>query len=155
MNWRVCVLAVVVGLGGCAMFQPEPVPTPAPLVPREPEPETIVQALEPETPPPVMIPVDPRLALSRYVATVQRLIRSQMQFKGAAKGNPEVLIEVKLKKTLRLAGVRVVKSSGNNAFDDAVKRAVQKAGRYPVLPAGVEFAQIQTHKIRYRLHETV
>ncbi|HEY9104488.1 energy transducer TonB [Chitinimonas sp.] len=105
-------------------------------------------------PPPA--PVAPALSreelMAQYVDKVRRLIRSRMVYKGK-QGNPEVLIEVSLQPDMRIKTVKVVKASGNKAFDQAVKRAIEKAGSYPALPEGLDFSIFMTHKIKYRLHD--
>ncbi|QDQ26962.1 TonB C-terminal domain-containing protein [Chitinimonas arctica] len=91
--------------------------------------------------------------LAEYVDKVRRRIRSQMRYASKQAGNPEALFEVALRPDMRIQSVRVVSSSGNRAFDRAVKKAIEKTGSYPTLPTGLDFSLFTTHKIKYRLHD--
>lgn len=140
------ISALILALGACA----KPVP-PAPVAkPVEPAPPEVV---EPPAPPP---PTREQL-LGEYVDKVRRLIRGHMLYKPKTlpRGNPETLVEVVLGPDLRVRSVKTIKPSGVKAFDTAVRRAIEKAGRYPDFPAGLDPAPFQTHKIKYRLHDLI
>ncbi|MDN3578404.1 energy transducer TonB [Chitinimonas viridis] len=130
---------LALGLAGCAKpSAPPPVEAPTPVV-------------SPAPAPVVATPSRDEL-LAQYVDKVRRLIRSKMVYKGKT-GNPDALFEVTLQPDMRIQAVRRVSSSGNKAFDQAVQRAIQKAGSYPPLPEGLEFSLFMTHKIKYRLND--
>ncbi len=133
------VALLALGLAGCAKpTAPPPAAAPTPVA----------------TPAPAPVVATPSRdeLLAQYVDKVRRLIRSKMVYKGKT-GNPDALFEVTLQPDMRIQAVRRVSSSGNKAFDQAVQRAIQKAGSYPPLPEGLEFSLFMTHKIKYRLND--
>lgn len=134
-------LVLIALLAGCAK-PPAPPPAPAP----------VAAAPSQATQQPPKPSHDELLA--GYVDEVRRHIRGYMVYKyKGAKGNPEALFEVQLRPDMSLASVRQIGSSGNPAFDKAVKHAIEKSGAYPPLPDGLEFSLFATHKIKYRLHD--
>jgi colicin import membrane protein len=76
--------------------------------------------------------------LSRLVGQHRDLIsakvRGNTRLPDALKGNPEVRLLVKLLPTGEVTEVRLLKSSGNSAYDEAVERAIRKSSPLP-LPA--------------------
>ena len=140
-------LAIMTGLlAACAK------PTPPPLVAMPAEPVAPPVVVEVAPPVPVLPMLSRDELMAQYVDKVRRLIRARMVYKDK-QGNPEALLEVSLQPDMRVKSVRVVKTSGNRTFDQAVKRAIEKAGSYPVLPDGLDFSIFKTHKIKYRLHD--
>lgn len=141
------LLALCAALGGCAKPPASSATSADPASP---------QSTTPATATPTPAPVAPALSrdelMAQYIDKVRRLIRSRMVYKGK-QGNPEVLIEVSLQPDMRVKAVKMVKTSGNKAFDRAVKRAIEKVGSYPALPEGLDFSIFMTHKIKYRLHD--
>ncbi|WP_374347364.1 energy transducer TonB [Chitinimonas sp.] len=141
-------LAGLLLLGACA----------APLQPVVPAELQPVAPIERVAEPVVLPPSPPKASreelLAAYIDQVRRHIRSNMQFKPPrSQQNPEALFEIRLKPDMSLAAVNQLGRSGNPAFDKAVKRAIIKAGAYPPLPEGIDFALFATHKIKYRLHD--
>lgn len=103
--------------------------------------------------PPQVSPLTPAELLNQYIDKVRRRLRNQMVYKGPSAGNPEVLFEIRLQPDMRIVSVRKLQPSGNKAFDQAVKRAIDKMTSYPPLPEGLDFSLFSTHKIKYRLHD--
>jgi len=141
-NRHLPALCCLILLAACAHRAPPPAPVPEVVPPPAP-----VFVPAPEPPPPTQ-----QELLAQYIDKVQRRIRSNMIYKDKT-GNPESLFEVALKPDMTILRVKLVKSSGNTRFDQAVKRAIVKTGSYPALPSGLEFSMFQTHKIKYRLHD--
>ncbi|QDQ26963.1 TonB C-terminal domain-containing protein [Chitinimonas arctica] len=89
-----------------------------------------------------------------YYARVRNLVRSKMNYPDDDPGNPVVEFRVTLLPDMAVLNVEMKKSSGNAAFDEAVKRALMRIEQYPPLPAGMEFSgSIRNHILKYRLHE--
>ncbi|HEX5674188.1 MAG TPA: cell envelope integrity protein TolA [Azonexus sp.] len=59
-------------------------------------------------------------------------VRGNTRLPGNVKGNPEVRCLVYLLPTGEVQSVRVTKSSGNNAYDEAVVRAIEKSSPLPL-----------------------
>ena len=59
-------------------------------------------------------------------------VRGNTRLPGNLKGNPEVRCLVYLLPTGEVQSVRVTKSSGNNAYDEAVVRAIEKSSPLPL-----------------------
>lgn len=60
-------------------------------------------------------------------------VRSRVPFPiaNAVTGNPEVIFDVSLLPGLEVGSVRLIKSSGNAAYDEAVERAIKAASPFP------------------------
>ena len=60
-------------------------------------------------------------------------VRSRVPFPiaNAVAGNPEVVFDVSLLPGLEVGSVRLIKSSGNAAYDEAVERAIKAASPFP------------------------
>lgn len=72
-------------------------------------------------------------AVAEWNARVSAKVRSHIPVPvaDAVAGNPEALFEVSLLPTLEVVGVRLVKSSGNRAYDEAAERAIKAASPLP------------------------
>lgn len=66
-----------------------------------------------------------------YVARLASLIRSNSVFSGEVSGNPAAEVEVRAAAGGTILSRRLVKSSGNAAWDDAVLRAIDRTANLP------------------------
>ena len=66
-----------------------------------------------------------------YQAKVATLIRSNSVFSGEVSGNPAAEFEVRTAAGGAILSRRLLKSSGNAAWDDAVLRAIDRTGKLP------------------------
>ena len=66
-----------------------------------------------------------------YLARLATLIRGNSVFSGEVSGNPAAEFEVRTAAGGAILSRRLVKSSGNAAWDDAVLRAIDKTGKLP------------------------
>lgn len=78
-------------------------------------------------------------AAAGWITRIQAKIHPLVQVPPNAKPTQEVQLRVTLLPTLEVQSVEMVKSSGNPAYDEAVKRAVMEARTFPSLPAGASF----------------
>lgn len=89
-------------------------------------------------------------ARDNYAAKVQAKIRPLVQVPPDIKGNPKAVVMVQLLPTLEVRAVRLIQSSGNPAYDQAVQRAVWDAKTFPSLPAGARFADFRQLRLEFR-----
>lgn len=68
---------------------------------------------------------------ANYVGRLAALIRSNSVFTGEVSGNPAAEVEVRTAAGGAILSRRLVKSSGNTAWDDAVLRAIDRTGKLP------------------------
>lgn len=85
-----------------------------------------------------------------YAAKVQALVLPLVQLPAGLEGNPLAVVKVSLYPTLQVRSVRLLQSSGNPAYDEAVKRAIAEAGTFPSLPAGTSFGDVRELTLRFR-----
>jgi colicin import membrane protein len=76
-------------------------------------------------------------ALNEYVRRIQAKVKSNWILPPDLKGNPQAVFLVSQLPNGEVLSVRVVKSSGNPAYDSAVERAILKSSPLP-LPASRE-----------------
>jgi colicin import membrane protein len=76
-------------------------------------------------------------ALNEYIARIQAKVRSSWILPPDIHGNPEAIFDVVQLPTGEVLSIRLVKSSGNAAYDAAVERAILKSSPLP-LPASRE-----------------
>jgi colicin import membrane protein len=76
-------------------------------------------------------------ALNEYIARIQAKVRSNWILPPDLQGNPEAIFDVVQLPTGEVLSTRLVKSSGNAAYDAAVERAILKSSPLP-LPASRE-----------------
>jgi colicin import membrane protein len=76
-------------------------------------------------------------ALNEYIARIQAKVRSSWILPPDIQGNPEAIFDVVQLPTGEVLSIKLVKSSGNAAYDDAVERAILKSSPLP-LPASRE-----------------
>lgn len=70
--------------------------------------------------------------VGQYRDQISAKVRGNTRLPDNLKGNPEVRCLVKLLPTGEVVSVRVTKSSGNPAYDDAVVRAIEKSSPLPL-----------------------
>ena len=73
-------------------------------------------------------------ALNEYIARIQAKVRANWILPPDLQGNPEAIFDVVQLPTGEVLNIRLVKSSGNPAYDAAVERAILKSSPLP-LPA--------------------
>jgi len=76
-------------------------------------------------------------ALNEYIARIQAKVKSSWILPPDIQGNPEAVFDVVQLPTGEVLSTRLVKSSGNPAYDAAVERAILKSSPLP-LPASRE-----------------
>lgn len=91
-----------------------------------------------------------KAANGEYIAQVVARIRPHVQVPEALSGNPKAVVEVTLLPSLEVRDVKLLQSSGNAAYDEAVQRAVWMAKTFPPLPAGVAFGDYRRLKLEFR-----
>ncbi len=64
--------------------------------------------------------------------------------------NTKVVIEVTLLPNMQVYQVRMVSSSGNSAYDDAVTQAINRAETFPPLPDGANFNDFRKLKLTFK-----
>lgn len=74
--------------------------------------------------------------LRGYGALVVAAVKPNIVFADAISGNPQTDVEVRVALTGDIVSRRIVKSSGNKAWDDAVLRAIDRTGALPRNPNG-------------------
>jgi colicin import membrane protein len=74
-----------------------------------------------------------------YAVKVRAVIWPLVNVPPGVKADAKVTVVVTLLPTLEVFKVKMIKSSGNSAFDEAVLRAIHEAGTFPALPAGARF----------------
>ncbi|MDP2030112.1 MAG: cell envelope integrity protein TolA [Thiobacillus sp.] len=70
--------------------------------------------------------------IGKYRDLISATVRGNTRLPDNLKGNPQVRCLVKLLPTGEVLSVRVTQSSGNPAYDDAVKRAIEKSSPLPL-----------------------
>jgi colicin import membrane protein len=71
-------------------------------------------------------------AIGKYRDLISATVRGNTRLPDNLKGNPQVRCLVRLLPTGDVVSVRVTQSSGNPAYDDAVKRAIEKSSPLPL-----------------------
>ena len=74
--------------------------------------------------------------LDAYKREVAARVRSFASAPPGTEGSPRVTVSVRLDPSMRVLGVSVVKSSGDNAYDQAVIQGVRNVGQFPPRPDG-------------------
>ena len=80
-------------------------------------------------------------ALNQYIAAIQNRVKSGWILPQGIQGNPEAIFLVVQIPSGDVISARLVKSSGNRAYDEAVERAILKASPLPLPPPGVPFSR--------------
>jgi colicin import membrane protein len=80
-------------------------------------------------------------ALDEYISRIQRAVKGNWILPQDIQGNPEAVFLVVQIPTGEVISTRLIKSSGNPAYDTAVERAILKSSPLPLPPPGVPFAR--------------
>jgi colicin import membrane protein len=82
-------------------------------------------------------------ALDQYISSIQRKVKGGWILPPDLQGNPEAIFLVVQLPTGEIVTERLklLKSSGNPAYDQAVERAILKASPLPLPPPGVPFSR--------------
>jgi TonB family protein len=72
------------------------------------------------------------LGLADYAAKIRNKIKGNIILPASITGNPEAVFEVAQSPTGEIIDVRLIQSSGNEALDDAVHRAIKKSDPLPL-----------------------
>jgi colicin import membrane protein len=80
-------------------------------------------------------------ALNEYVRRIQAKVKSNWILPQDLKGNPEAVFLVSQLPTGDVVYARLIKSSGNPAYDTAVERAILKSSPLPVPASREDFAR--------------
>ncbi len=73
-----------------------------------------------------------------WEAQIAAKVRSRVRLPDNLTGNPEAVFEVSLLPNMEILSVKLVKSSGIPAYDEAAERAINASSPLPPPPAGVE-----------------
>ncbi|MBV8634756.1 MAG: TonB C-terminal domain-containing protein [Burkholderiaceae bacterium] len=103
--------------------------------------------------PPVTPPSYKAKIVSAYFDKLRDLLRHNMSYPDDGTDNPEAVFFVTLLPDMSVMSATLKKTSGNPAFDDAVRRAILHTRYYPALPPDMEFSLIRQHTLKYRLRE--
>lgn len=74
--------------------------------------------------------------LDAYKREVVARIRSYASAPPGTEGSPRVTVSVRLDPSMRVINVSITKSSGDNAYDQAVVQGVRNVGQFPARPDG-------------------
>jgi len=88
--------------------------------------------------------------LEQFIAGIKQKIRSRVVLPPGMSGNPEAVYSVTLLPGGDVLDVRLVKSSGVPAYDDAVERAIHAAEPLPVPGDPDLFQQLREAKYKFR-----
>jgi colicin import membrane protein len=80
-------------------------------------------------------------ALDEYIARIQIAVKGNWILPQDIQGNPEAIFLVVQIPTGQVISTRLIKSSGNPAYDAAVERAILKSSPLPLPPPGVPFSR--------------
>jgi colicin import membrane protein len=80
-------------------------------------------------------------ALNEYIARIQAKVKGNWILPQDIQGNPEAVFLVVQLPTGEVLSTRLLKSSGNAAYDGAVERAILKSSPLPLPPTGVPFSR--------------
>jgi colicin import membrane protein len=81
-------------------------------------------------------------ALAEYIARIRQKVRSNWILPQDLSGNPEAIFEVIQLPTGEVISVKVLKPSGNPAYDAAVERAILKSSPLPLPNARNDFSRV-------------
>jgi colicin import membrane protein len=80
-------------------------------------------------------------ALNEYIARIQAKVRGNWILPAELQGNPEAVFDVVQLPTGEVLSIRIARSSGNRAYDNAVERAILKSSPLPLPPPGVPLSR--------------
>jgi TonB family protein len=142
-------LAALAALAGCASSPPPPGPSPAPTptasTPELPSPQTVTsRCLARVATPGFAPPAESTLSgtqWERYVSC--RLASNMVVAATSVSGNPEAVVSMTLTASGAVDAVRLSRSSGNAAWDEAVERALGVAGPFPPAPSTLHVGRVE------------
>jgi colicin import membrane protein len=73
-----------------------------------------------------------------WEAQIAAKVRSHVRLPDNLAGNPEAVFDVRLLPNMEILRVKLFKSSGNPAYDEAAERAINASSPLPPPPAGVD-----------------
>ncbi len=91
-----------------------------------------------------------RRAVAEWVDRIRSKVRSNVIEPPDLAGNPECVFEVTLLPSYEVLDVKLRKSSGNRAYDDAVQRAILKASPLPRPSRADLFERVLELRVRPR-----
>lgn len=92
-------------------------------------------------------------AKALYAQTLSNRVRPYVIIPDALKGNPEVVLQIEILPSLEVRQIRLLRSSGNPQYDEAVQAAVREMRRFPPLPKGAAFADYRRVTMSFRPKE--
>lgn len=87
-------------------------------------------------------------ALADYIARIKGKVRGNIVLPGDIKGNPEAVFEVTQLPSGEVLNVKLKKSSGNSAWDNATERAILKSSPLPKPAQSELFSRVLELKFR-------
>lgn len=90
---------------------------------------------------------------AQYIEAVRNRIRPYVMVPDGISGNPQAVVEVEILPTMEIRSSRLLRSSGNSGYDQAVLTALREARRFPALPKGAEFADFRRITLNFRPKE--
>lgn len=81
-------------------------------------------------------------ALAEYIAKIRQKVRANWILPPDLQGNPEAVFEVIQLPTGEVISARVLKPSGNPAYDAAVERAILKSSPLPLPSSRNDFSRV-------------
>jgi colicin import membrane protein len=88
-----------------------------------------------------------------YIDRIRKKIRSGILIPSDLQGNPEAEFEVRVLSGGQIMNVQLTHSSGNNAYDQAVERAIYKADPLPLPPDPALAADFRELNLKFRPKE--
>ncbi|MDC7701024.1 energy transducer TonB [Vogesella indigofera] len=92
-------------------------------------------------------------AKALYAQTLSNRVRPYVTIPDGLKGNPEVVLQIEILPSLEVRQIRLLRSSGNPQYDEAVQAAVREMRRFPPLPKGAAFADYRRVTMSFRPKE--
>lgn len=72
---------------------------------------------------------------AQWGAQIQALVHRRLIYPRGASGSATARVALTIERSGRLSGLKLLRSSGTPAFDDAALNAVRRAGQFPAAPA--------------------
>ena len=83
-----------------------------------------------------------------WIAQIATKVRSKVTLPPNLAGNPEAVFEVSLLPNMEVLSVKLLKPSGNSAYDEAAERAINAASPLPPPPPGITPERIMRFPFR-------
>nr|WP_303623812.1 TonB family protein [Shimia sp. CNT1-13L.2] len=78
-----------------------------------------------------------RKLFAKWGARIRSKVERQQRYPRGQKGKAKVIVKITVSNSGQLKGVRVARSSGNQAYDKAALAAVKRARKFPKAPKGL------------------